>query len=599
MTDALTNADNPVMIKVGYLTAIFAGGDLFDVRWAGVEVMQRLYVAVRDQVWNTIPARLAAVSVRENRDAVEIDFEALHNFDEVSYAWHGRVRAVSSGHLTVEMRGTALREFAYSKIGFNIHHGIEAHAGRRFRCRTLDGSWEGAFGEDLVPQYVRDGTLTAMTPHFDRLEVELKGVQVAMDFEGDRFEMQDQRNWLDANWKTYGTPLELGFPMTVHQGDELFQRIRISMVGVGRPALATEDVGILIDASAVAGVLPAIGHLLTSTPAAEQISRLSALSPDHVRVEVHPGTDLAPIIAEAAELAHTLRSRLEVAVYIRLEELATDARAMAEAIAAVDVPVERIIVLAEVSGFSAFRGACPPEAGEAVRLAVESTGSTVPRIVSGTGQSFADINRDRPDYARLDGLAFSINPQVHASDDRSLMQNVRVISDVVDFARRLYPGADIALSPVDLIGANGPYPAGPARAGAPPANVDPRQREQFCAAWTLAALAQMARCETTSATFFEMVGPRGLMTSDGPIFPVGEVFSKLAQLRAYPLVGVRIDGGEQVSALAFHREEAITLLVANCSDDSCLVRLPDGVRRELSAYEVIRHDVASSEVALV
>lgn len=31
---------------------------------------------------------------------------------------------------------------------------------------------------------------------------------MSLRFAGDRFEMQDHRNWCDANWKTYGTPLE-------------------------------------------------------------------------------------------------------------------------------------------------------------------------------------------------------------------------------------------------------------------------------------------------------------------------------------------------------------------------------------------------------
>jgi hypothetical protein len=594
MTDTGADAGTPVLIEAGDLTAVFAGGDLFDVRWAGVEVIQRLYVAVRDEVWNTIPARIATVSVREDRDSVLIDFEASHDHEELSYTWRGQLRALSSGRLEVEMRGTALREFAYSKIGFNIHHGVGAHAGRRFRCRTLDGPWEGTFGEDLVPQLVRDGTLTAMTPHFDRLELDLGDVQVTMEFEGDRFEMQDHRNWIDANWKTYGTPLELGFPMTVHAGEQRFQRITVAVSGAPPPVPGADEVVIAIDESVVAGALPEVGHLLTSAPTGAELSRLLRLEPDHIRLDLHPDTDLVQVIPRAVELAGALGSRLEVGLHVRLEELAADARAAAEVLAALTVPVARLIVLAEVSGFSAFRGACPPEAGEAVRRAFESTGAAAPRIVSGTGQSFADINRDRPDYARLDGLAFSVNPQVHASDDRSLMQNARVIADVVEFARRLYPGADVALSPVELIGAAGPYPAGPARDGASPPNVDPRQRERFCAAWTVAALAQLARCAATSATFYELAGPRGLIAAEGQLFPVGELFAQLAPLRRHPLVGVRIDGGEQVAALAFDRGEALAVVVANCSAEPCVVRLPDGARRELSAYEVTRFDLAPS-----
>ena len=50
---------------MGGLTATFADGDLFDVRWRGAEVIQRLYLAVRDEEWNTIPARFSNLVVTE------------------------------------------------------------------------------------------------------------------------------------------------------------------------------------------------------------------------------------------------------------------------------------------------------------------------------------------------------------------------------------------------------------------------------------------------------------------------------------------------------------------------------------------------------
>ena len=56
----------PIRIESGLLTATFAAGDLFDVRWDGVEVIQRLYLAVRDDAWNTIPASFNENMGQEN-----------------------------------------------------------------------------------------------------------------------------------------------------------------------------------------------------------------------------------------------------------------------------------------------------------------------------------------------------------------------------------------------------------------------------------------------------------------------------------------------------------------------------------------------------
>ena len=45
--------------------------------------------------------------------------------------------------------------------------------------------------------------------------------------EGETFETEDQRNWSDASFKTYGTPLHLPFPVEVEEGT------RVAAVGHG------------------------------------------------------------------------------------------------------------------------------------------------------------------------------------------------------------------------------------------------------------------------------------------------------------------------------------------------------------------------------
>ena len=48
-------------------------------------------------------------------------------------------------------------------------------------------------------------------------------------FEGDVFETEDQRNWTDASYKTYSTPLDQPYPAKVTKGTALFQRIEFSL----------------------------------------------------------------------------------------------------------------------------------------------------------------------------------------------------------------------------------------------------------------------------------------------------------------------------------------------------------------------------------
>jgi hypothetical protein len=48
-------------------------------------------------------------------------------------------------------------------------------------------------------------------------------------FSGDLFEMEDQRNWTDASFKTYSTPLSLGYPHHAGVGRRFEQRVVVSV----------------------------------------------------------------------------------------------------------------------------------------------------------------------------------------------------------------------------------------------------------------------------------------------------------------------------------------------------------------------------------
>jgi len=64
----------------------------------------------------------------------------------------------------------------------------------------------GTLPELSDPQLIGNGTLTAIFAPYDSLDLALKGghpegTRARFDFEGDLVEMQDHRNWTDANYK--------------------------------------------------------------------------------------------------------------------------------------------------------------------------------------------------------------------------------------------------------------------------------------------------------------------------------------------------------------------------------------------------------------
>jgi hypothetical protein len=58
-----------------------------------------------------------------------------------------------------------------------------------------------------------------------------QNIEVRLSFEGDIFEMEDQRNWTDDSFKTYCRPLELPFPFVLKKGDKIHQRINLEVSG--------------------------------------------------------------------------------------------------------------------------------------------------------------------------------------------------------------------------------------------------------------------------------------------------------------------------------------------------------------------------------
>ena len=208
----------------------------------------------------------------------------------------------------------------------------------------------------------------------------------------------------------------------------------------------------------------------------------------------------------------------------------------------------------------------------------------------GTAQAATDANIPMITSNRTLEMAYggvgAANPQVHAADDRSLMQNVQAIPDVVDATRRLYGDVAVALSPVDLIGADGPFPGGPAEPGGPPSNEDPRQRSAFAGAWAVAALAHMARCRTTSTTLFELAGPRGLIDDGGDLFPVAQVLRVLAPHYGSSVRGVEVDDPDRLAVLALGSADG-PVLAANLTSGTLAAVLPGGQRVDFEAYDVL------------
>jgi hypothetical protein len=165
-------------------------------------------------------------------------------------------------------------------------------------------------------------------------------------------------------------------------------------------------------------------------------------------------------------------------------------------------------------------------------------------LAAGANANFAELNRARPTTDETALPCFSMSPQIHASDDASLIENLGAQAATVESARQFAP-RPVVISPITLRPRfNAVATAEETLPGQElPPQVDARQMSLFAAAWTAGSLARFGSLGGVhSLTYFETTGWRGVMETSGgspmpglfpslpgSVFPLFYVFAALAE----------------------------------------------------------------------
>ena len=552
-------------LRAGPLEATFSSGELRHVRLGGVEVVQRIYVAVRDHNWGTTPGRLENVSWQVEGGGFRIVFDSIHQQGSVDFRWRGTIVGTESGNISFDMNGKARSAFLRNRIGFCVHHPLRECAGTPCVVETADGEHERM----QFPEFV--------SPHQPFLNVRAithevaPGVSAEVRFHGEVFETEDHRNWTDANFKTYGTPLSLPFPVVVPAGAEVSQRVEIRLRGASETLGPPHERVVRLRMAHASGArLPRIGLGMASDgrPLSEtEIHALRRLNLSHLRVDLPPRGDWWDKLELAAAEAGAIGAKLEVAV-----TLPGDTSTLQNWAPVVD----RWLVYRE------NEKATSAEAAGELRAVVGPEAL----IVVGTNAYFAELNRNRPEGEGWDAACFSVNPQVHAFDDESVMANATAQFDAVRSALRFLDTRPVVVSPITLRPRFNPDAAG----SAVPPGPDPRQKLPFCAAWTLASLRALTRAGATSVTYFETRGAGGVLDGE-EIYPVFRVLEAAGEYAGATVSPCESSDDSRVAALAIESGGKRRMLIANLAGEPCEIGVeghPETLN--LQPYAVTRHD---------
>jgi hypothetical protein len=441
-------------------------GFVRDIRFHGYEVLRGIYPAVRDTDWATLRPEAQPVEFLATANGVCVRLAA--RVAAADLAWTANIEAHESGKLVYRWSGEAQRELLTNRTGLCVLHPAEI-AGAPCVIEHSDGRCEaGWFPREISPhQPFRD--IRAIAYVVGRAEI-------AVRMEGEIFEMEDQRNWTDASFKTYCRPLDWLRPYRLAARESITHAVTLELRGEPKPTAAAE-----IPKPPAASRWPRIGFTLPGPIPAALRKRLSALRPGHVRVEANPGT-----------LHHTLEWARQEAQFLNCTLVA--------AIRAVD-------------GKPPNRGAFPAQCE--VHL-FDSSGNTVTeqtlrawrdagfeQIATGTLHNFTELNRERPPITGANTrTVFGINAQCHASDDDSILQTLTQHAAVARAAHCIGGGRPVAVGPISF--------------GRSADSVDPRLSAELGARWLHGSLAQLAAAGCVeSATYFHAHGPAGFLCEDG------------------------------------------------------------------------------------
>jgi D-apionolactonase len=563
-------------------------GFLRRVNSSGVEVIRSIYGAIRDQNWDTVEPRLKIERVESNDDFFCLEFSAQHEDELVCFSWKGTVQG-QGGSLEFRFDGRAENAFLRNRIGLCTLHPIAECAGKACRVLHSDGLWEeGEFPFFISPhQPFKDIRALSWNPS-DR-------VNASIQFDGDVFEMEDQRNWTDASYKTYSTPLELPFPVELAANEEIHQRVVLTLVVEEQEisTAPTHPVIVAVSPAVEARRVPKIGLCAAghgSPLSSLQQDRLARLRLNHLRVDIHfSRSSWRTVLRRAQDEALAINARLQCALFLNdlAEQNLSD---FVEAIKPDSVDVCLVFHEAEKSTTARW-----------FELAERHLIPKGLRVATGTNAYFAELNRQRPPRGAI--ACYSINPQVHTFDDLSLVETLEAQPVTVESALQ-FCDRDLIVSPITLRPRFNPNATDPAKQSEDLSSAaDPRQSTLFCATWTVGSLARLLPLDRVeSLTFYETSSPRGAMTSDpdsadpkahGKIFPVYYVFEALAGIRN--LLPVSISDQTLVTAFAFRNEQGQSIcLIANLTND------PKDVELQIpsSAFNVLRIDETSvSEAA--
>ena len=514
-------------LVAGPLTLEYSEGSLWNISNGSEEIIRRIYLVFQDINWTSRPFVIKDEiwQIADRSFSAKIKAQGSHDAKDLSVELE--ITGSESGEITYGFSASTAVSFMRNRLGLCLLHPVAGLAGRECELTKADGAVEISRFPDAISPNQPFLNLSGISHKLQ------SGQVVSVNFKGEIFESEDHRNWSDASYKTYCTPISLPFPAQVTPGETLSQKITISISGEHTTAISKNESAV-ITVGAEEIELPEIGLGLSEDPAHLIVSEYAGfedLAIKHLRLALNGDSQIRSAVEKALLVTKQLKIDLDLAIKAESPE---QLKAILEPIIEIKDQIRSFYI------FSASEKTTPIGF---IQVAEELLGDKS-KIIGGTDLYFTELNRNQGSVDFVDQVNFSINPQVHSFDDRTLIQNTATQKAISTNAHRIAKGKKVSIGPITLrprYNPNATQPAKDLSNTALPSSVDARQRTWFAEGWTAMSIRSIAESESISTlTYFETLGWRGIRelstgsedalnfaSKAGEEFPVWRLFKNL------------------------------------------------------------------------
>jgi hypothetical protein len=506
------------LLQAGPFNLKYENGFLRYISYGNDEIIRMVYFALRDDNWGTVDVVVQEEKIITDQNSFIITYNAYNQIgDEKVFHWKSKIEGKTDGTISFEISGSALKDFKKNRAGFCVLHPLKDY---------LNTTCEIIHPDNSVTKRNFPTHIDSDNP-FKRIKTfrwAMKENWFTLHYKGDVFETEDQRNWSDASFKTFCTPLDRPFPVLLKQGEQVYQKIIFSPKAV-LPSFGSPSSDVILRETNKQFRIPYIGIGASTEVTAltnKSIALLHELNLHHYRVEVYPFKEgWVTSFSKDCEHAAALALPLEVALHLS-NNFREESEAFIQLCLQNRLSLSKILLLSKDADVTS---------AEVVEI-IPYLKSQLPMVAFGAGTNFnfTEINKNRFGNIDFDFLSYSLNPQEHAFDDSTLIENLEAQNHTVRSVKAMYrESISVHISPVTLRKRFNPYTTNPLeRIKSNIDKADPRQKTPFAAVWTLGSICALASAGAEIVTYFQTVGNQGII-NDEKTYPVYAVFKMLSK----------------------------------------------------------------------